>query len=174
MRHLKTWGDTLLQRIDLGFWYKIGETIHPLTELFGVQKISDINFKLYFAKAEIEAMLPQMYSSHASAVEFIGVLDQFLNINDTNRELLAWETLLISRAATKFETAFKAELGTQPCYHVTPKGGYNVDILTLGAQALFPADLITLVPNLEYDIDQAGKCLAFEICSYSRQLPGSG
>ena len=46
---------------------------------------------------------------------------------------------------------------------MTPKGGYDVDILTLAPKNAFPPNLLQKVPEAKYDITECAKALAFEL-----------
>lgn len=157
----------LMLRIDLGFWYKAGEVIHPLTELSGEKRLGDIFAPIFFAQDHLKyVLLQQVRSSFNYGMQLSDILEKYLNEADVNKfdtVISSWDVGRIAKAAQQFETALKAELSIAPSYIVTPKGGYNVDILTLAPALVFPPDLIKLVPESQHDVAQAAKCMAFEI-----------
>lgn len=152
-----------MQRIDLSYWYSLGESLHPLTQLNGERKLIDILLLLMDANKTIDQLIPNLTASYANALKLKDKLKPYLEEEDYSKLIESWEVYGIADAAKQFETALKAELSIAPSYHVTPKGGYNVDILTLAPQKLFPEDMLTLVPDCEYDVKELGKCLAFEV-----------
>ena len=65
--------------------------------------------------------------------------------------------------AREFETVLKSVLANLPVYIITPKGGFDVDVLTLEPHKAFHSLLLTLIPEAKYDVEQAAKCLAFDV-----------
>ncbi len=156
-------------RISLSYLYKLSERFHPLTHLQGEQKLSDIFLELILAHDTLkELFTSSVYTfrtSRQSAENLFALLKKYES--PTNEQLggtiARWEIITISKAAQAFEMALNDELATMPAYLVTPKGGYDVNVLTLAPETLFPPDLVTLIPETKYDVEQAAKCLAFEV-----------
>lgn len=68
------------------------------------------------------------------------------------------------RQATKLRAVLQAELAVQAVYYLWPKRAYDVNLLADRAVSLFSPDLREwFTENELQDIDQAGKCLAFEV-----------
>lgn len=67
-------------------------------------------------------------------------------------------------AAREFEVVFAAELETTDTYYVSEKGIYSTNRLIESAERVFSADVLAeLSPQAIFDIQQAGKCLAFDL-----------
>lgn len=118
---------------------------------------------LWSASNHLNDLFPLLRSSLSNARTLNQNLAAHLENPDFEKQLEGWEIHLIAEAARNFEITLKAELNIAPAYLVTPKGGYNVDILTLAPSQAFHPDLLTLVPEAKYDVEQAAKCMAFEV-----------
>lgn len=158
-------GNESLFRIDLSYWYKTGETIHPLTEISGDVPLREIWPQLFFAHQRLEDLISsnRLHSSFAHAVELLNTLNRYMNREDFDATVSNFETHIISSNAQKFETTFNAELSVAPSYIITPKGAYDVNILTLAPNMAFPSELSDLVPEAKYDMKEAARCIAFEV-----------
>ena len=66
-------------------------------------------------------------------------------------------------AAIDLEKSLKNELAIQPTYLVTAKGGYDINLLTVQPQSIFPVQLLKAYPKLEYDVTQCSLALAFSL-----------
>jgi len=73
------------------------------------------------------------------------------------------DTYSVTNALTNFEAVLTAEMNVCDTYFVTKKRGYDTSDLITQAEVLFPAELATKAPEAVPDIQQAGKCIAFEI-----------
>jgi len=69
----------------------------------------------------------------------------------------------ITQALTAFEAVLGAELSLSPAYLVTQKAGFDTAILIENGMACFPNDLWVKAPDAVADLQQATKCLAFEV-----------
>ena len=157
-----------MRRIDLSYFYTTGELIHPLTTFLGDKIWGHIWHIIYEAYYRIDAMIEtgQLRSSYLSAKKLLSELSPYINPvieeGDFNKNIEAWRIKEIARCAYEFKISYTAELAIEPVYIVTPKGGYDVNVLTLYPEQAFPHDLTTLIEKTKYDVEQAGKCLAFE------------
>jgi hypothetical protein len=71
--------------------------------------------------------------------------------------------LSITSALTDFEAVFGAEIAGLPLYGVTRKAGYDLPTLIGNGAACFPAELPSKAPEALPDLQQATKCIAFEL-----------
>lgn len=156
-----------MKRIFLGIFYKLNQVIHPLTDLAKNKQKPNILSLIEEAYHLLEALYAnkesflQLKSSHQSASRLYGHLDTYLSLEDSNRT--PDKIKEISDEAKAFEIAFVDELSAQPAYLVTPKGGYSLDTILSSPEKLFHNDLLSYVPAVQDDIEQAAKCLAFEV-----------
>lgn len=163
-------GDTLMKRIGLGYIYRINERLHPLTQWEGEKGILDVYSEILSARSLLEEIFNSgnfygLKTCGPIAGRFYALLGNYSNptTEQLKTKISASEIKIIAQTAITFETALVEEFGILPSYLVTPKGGYSIDVLTMTPQDLFPADLLDLVPDAKYDIEQAAKCLAFEV-----------
>jgi hypothetical protein len=84
---------------------------------------------------------------------------------DTNKDRLLdfMDTYSVTNALVTFEAVLTAEMNVCKAYFVIKKRGYDVSDLVSQAEVLFPPELRAKVPEAIPDIQQAGKCIAFEI-----------
>lgn len=153
-------------KVDLTYIYELSNT---LSSILYINEPNIENLRL--VKIHIEALLGNsIYTYHLLAckknaesyLEYISfLLNRSQEKNDKN---LSQEDISKLRLlAYLFEVALKSAFTTSPVYMITPKGGFDVDILTDMPALLFPENLLTLVPKAKHDVEQAAKCLAFEI-----------
>ena len=128
---------------------------------------------MFFAVYDVYSLLRELFSadslfklrsSRATADRLYLLIEPYANPKneDFQKIISEWDVKTIADAAKGFETAITDELPILPSYIVTPKGAFSVDSLTLSPIELFPADLLQFIPQASYDVEQAGKCLAFE------------
>jgi hypothetical protein len=89
-----------------------------------------------------------------SRVEAAPTSDERLSFHDV------WP---ITNALTAFEAVLGAELALVPLYVVTPKAGFDTAILIEAGANCFPTEIWAKAPEALPDLQQATKCLAFEL-----------
>lgn len=167
-----------MQKIDGYYLYRLGAALHPLSELRyesewekNPQTYRDAYFPLVAAETALDEFLHrsvfQVRSCLQKGVELLNrvrVLKQRLVEAETPDAYIdmadAWP---IQNALTDFEAAVSSELGVSNVYLVTKKGGYDTTDLIENGQALFQAVLARKVPDAIADIEQATRCIAFEL-----------
>jgi hypothetical protein len=78
--------------------------------------------------------------------------------------LLAARKAAITDIARKLNGTLASELNVAQAYHVTRKGAFNLALLVKDATAIFSDEVQAGMDSDEqYDIIQAGRCLAFEV-----------
>ena len=63
----------------------------------------------------------------------------------------------------EFTSAFTSEIAFTNLYVVFQKRGYNPTALLNNASVLFPDDLLKKVPKVTLDVQEVGRCIAFEL-----------
>jgi hypothetical protein len=167
-----------MQRIDLFGFYRLGEYVHPATELrkppltISVIGAADIflrilveppheplPLKLSIASAlellEKHSDLGQRYGSRIlGSAESKPGEDVFFNAAMEGAE----------RAARDFEAVLEKELLATHAYFVSPKGAYDTSILLERAEAAITESFLHLLPeHAIQDFREAGRCLALEV-----------
>jgi len=77
------------------------------------------------------------------------------------------EVNAMQEARAEFETVIRNELAVADVYFVTRKGAYDAYSLIATGEVLCSSDLGIKVPPAIVEIREAGKCLAFELCTAS-------
>lgn len=158
-------------RIDLSYIYDLSKSIYPLTFL-RYNKDHDRIFADVLSAFGMLPIIQNTYNLRSSwdAIEKLkDLLAAYLTKHLENREKGEQTEVDINQlnqiadTALELELLLKSEFAIQPAYLVTPKGGYDVDILTLSPKAAFPPNLLQKVPEAEYDITECAKALAFEL-----------
>jgi hypothetical protein len=158
-----------LQPISLPYVYNLASALKPLHSIAYDTPLKDSLWILLTAESELEAFLyGSVYSRTLKATAMPGsVLLQAIKklTTDANKDRLLhfMDTYSVSNALTAFETVLTAEMNVCNAYFVTKKRGYDTSDLITQAESLFPPELITKAPEAIPDIQQAGKCIAFEI-----------
>ena len=161
----------IVLRINLSHIYDLSKSIYPLTFL-RYNKDHDRIFADANYAYQMLTYIPNMYNLRSSwdAVERLKnllaiYLTEYLENNKKGEQTDADINQLeqIADTALELELLLRSEFAIQPSYLVTPKGGYDVDILTSTPKDAFPPNLLQKVPEAEYDITECAKALAFEL-----------
>jgi hypothetical protein len=82
---------------------------------------------------------------------------------DAAASLGPFEVYALTSAANKFEAVLAAELGVTALYVVTKKSGFDTSDLIGNGEVFFPPDLAAKVPEAVKDVQEATKCIAYEL-----------
>lgn len=127
-----------------------------------------------FALSEAEDQLEGLF--HPKAIYFQALRGAFADGNvlyeaikkltthpDPARKMDFFDVYSVINALDNFEPVLKAELRAADAYFVSKKGGYDtIDLITRG-DVLFPGGFADKVPEAVRDVQEAGRCLAFEL-----------
>lgn len=122
---------------------------------------------VWLANHQLQSLLGQslykdsLVTSRMDALNFGDALQKI--IDSPGQNLDAWKYLEMKSARDKFKTVFLAELATLPAYFVRQKPPYNTSSLLDHGESLMPSELLSKVPTAIFDVQEAGKCLAFEL-----------
>ena len=78
-------------------------------------------------------------------------------------ELGSWEINFIQNVYTKFETILISELQSISSYIVTRKAGFDIASMVDAGKVFFSTELEVKVPSAIPDLEQAMRCIAFEV-----------
>jgi hypothetical protein len=158
-------------RISISYFYDIGANFRPLKNLKPGVKLSDVWMDLYSAETavnglhSIDWLAGALRPSYALGFELSKALSEVKTRVGWDAELTAQDVYTISSALAAYEPVLRADLSVIDAYFVTRKSGYDTLSLIQNAEVLFPDDLSTKVPAAVHDIREAGRCLAFELCT---------
>ena len=161
--------DSPVLRISLPYLYDLSAALKPLNNIRFESPIKDWMYVLLNAESELQAFLyGSVYSqtlkaSMAPGGALLQAIKKLTADPNKDRNLDFIDTYSISNALATFEAVLSAEMNVCNAYFVTKKRGYDITDLIKETEVLFPDDLKTKVPEAIFDIQQAGKCIAFEI-----------
>jgi hypothetical protein len=114
---------------------------------------------------ETQWLFPAIRSSWMLGSSLRKALAETLADPNLDRNLTPLETARITSALTAFEPVLRADLSVADAYFVTRKGAFDSLVLIFNAEELFPAAMASKVPDAVREVREAGKCLAFEVCT---------
>jgi hypothetical protein len=106
---------------------------------------------------------PYLRASNQSGQNLLNAIKDETNGLDFQRKMNPFALAHIRNLFAEYKTNLQAELGILAAYFVNQQGGFDILSLLFFAQNLFPADLGNKVPEAMFDVEQAGKCLAYEV-----------
>lgn len=169
-----SWGKKPVQPVDPAFLFETGDAARSLTRLSeGMERI-DAWIILNATRGAIYSCVYQsVYSEHfrhpliSSAHSIISKLDNLMAIlfpsEGLGRDLAQWEIAPLQNDYAKFETILLSELQSISSYIVTRKGGFDIATMVNAGRVFFSKELIAKVPDALSDLDQAMRCIAFEV-----------
>jgi hypothetical protein len=98
----------------------------------------------------------------------LGINSESVLDSDTDVTISSYRLNVVTERAKEFETVLANELPGLATYVVSPKGIYATDDLISHAEMHVPEKCRSILsPKAAEDIQQAGKCLAFEVATAS-------
>jgi hypothetical protein len=156
-------------RVSLPYIFELCARLDALSTLPNSAKVGDLFIPLITAATAIGELYgagslygPYLRSSVASASQLNESINHITTKN-WDDDVTFYEIANVKSRYTTFRTAFTAELGILNCYFVTQKGGYDMLSLLAWGENLFPTDLYSKVPEAQFDVREAGRCLAYEL-----------
>lgn len=154
-------------QVDPMYLYSLGYAIHPLSELRADADFKQWLIPLYFAQSSLEGLLGnsvyQLRTSQTAGRKLMGVLQELTK--DPNREenIGFYEAYQVTTGVTEFEHVLTAEFGISNLYLVQKMRGYDTTEFIQNGVVTFPPDLSVKVPEAVSDLNQATKCIAFDL-----------
>lgn len=158
-------------RISLSYPYDLGSCFYRLRrELREGEPLASVRYHLSEAEEHLGGLFhPKAIYAHAlrGAYQHGNALYEAikkLTIDaDQTRLLDFFDVYSVLTALDQFETVVRAELHATDAYFVSKKGGYDTIDLITQAEVLFPDDLPAKAPEAVRDIQEAGRCIAYEL-----------
>lgn len=179
MLQLASWGGTRgidpMIRINGHYLYEVGAQITPLGEIQAGMALDDAYIPLLVAEGGLRPFvfesvfkLKTSFQSGSELISRVKALkdrceNAFANGKAKQETVSQLDVYSLHNALNKFQAVVGAELNLSPIYLISQIGAYDTDRLVSGGEALFPGDLIMKVPEAIGDVQQATKCLAFEL-----------
>lgn len=158
-------------RISLTYLYDLGVSFSRLREeLREGRPLSEVRYVLSEAEDDLGTLFhPQAIYAYAlrgsshDATMLFEAIKKITTQPDQTRPLDFLDVFSIKNALEKFETVLRAEMRAADAYFVSKKGGYDTTDIITRAEVLFPDDLTLKAPEAVVDIQEAGKCIAYEL-----------
>nr|WP_321439312.1 hypothetical protein [uncultured Hyphomonas sp.] len=158
-------------RVDLAYIYDLSARFDTLRNLQAGGPLGEHWIDLYIGKYNLEELYTSSVfsaafrASRGPAGNLLTELDSLLtrHENDPNAVLAFSDISLIHRHLEDVQTILRAELSSADGYLVTPLGAYDASTLLARPEAAWPSDLLAKVPSVLSDVQDAGKCLAFQL-----------
>jgi hypothetical protein len=167
-------GDGDVKETNLNIFYQLGRSLAVFDEkLLTNIKISEISIQIFDAnewlrqfvnETEVYAAFPK--DTRASAKSLQNKTFSLLNActNNHERRVLQSEVSEIVIELREFEASFDREHRSLMVFTVTPKGIYDTSMLLTSPENKFPDKIRPfLAAEMLYDLQQAARCLAFDI-----------
>ena len=161
-------GGTMI-RISLAYIYNLATWFEALAALKAGDQVSVHWFSLFFAQSGLENFLnhsvfsKEIRTSRQAAIDLLQSIKQLSEASNPERPIEAHEVSSIQYNYNQWKIIALAEMETLNAHFVTQKRGYDSMALISYAEVIFPPDLSVKVPEAIPDIQQAGKCIAFEL-----------
>jgi hypothetical protein len=122
---------------------------------------------LYIAQNSLEAFLVnsvyQLRTCRQAGQQLLQAIKSLTADTERQEPLSFMEAYRVTSALSEFENVLNAEFGMMNLYFVGKKRGYDTTDLIENGMSLFPPDLFSKVPESALDINQATRCIAFEL-----------
>lgn len=155
-------------RLDVSYFYRASLALDALRHIQDGQKLSDIWLNLYRVNDALRSVLAasvltSTIRSSRAAGEYLstGLLALMgANVGDVYTPAQRWD--IIARL-DQFDTVLRSELAVADVYIIADKPPFStLDLISQG-RTLFPEEVAWQVPDAVGDLDDAGRCLAFEL-----------
>lgn len=166
-----------MQRVNEFNFYELAKSIHPLLQLtdkstfileWGTLWDARVAINSIFAVRPLNvcarAASDLQNAINAAVPENWDDLTAQLSRSNATTTFSPWQVATIQRAAREFETVLAAECQVLDTYFVSKKGAFSTADLVDNAHHHIPPSIREQLPELtKGDIDQAGKCIAFDL-----------
>lgn len=169
---LPIWG-VCMQPIDGSYLYNIGKAVRPLSDLDEKSVLASSWLYLYVAHSELSTFIDHSVYVHVirqsreRATELIVLLKELSDKaakEEHKTDLLGqWDAYRLHQAVSAFETVIAAEFRVTPIFLITPKRGYDLNVLLSTGHTMFPDDFSTKIPEAALDAVLGARCLALEM-----------
>ena len=156
-----------MNRVNGSSLIQLGEVLHGLSQVEAEQSIGKNARPLSSGKLMLSQFLGndplfQLRVSRQKGQELLRCLESLTHKN-WNDELAPVDVAELSRLVDEFQMIVKEELGIANLYLVSRKRGYSTEALIESPSDIFPPSLLEHVPDAAHDVQQVGRCLAFEV-----------
>jgi hypothetical protein len=164
-----------VKRLNLQQVYMLGRRLGAISDISSETRLRAVALDIYWAKDALNEIIkepsPLLDVSRRAAGNLIAAIDKLLpadfsTVFDKEREdiRLAYSGYDIKKKLEEFESVLSNEMPGVPSFLVSKKGIYSTDDLIFRAESHFPPSVLSHVSEqTRWDVNEAGKCLAFEV-----------
>lgn len=163
-----------MKATNLSVFYQLGASITYLVDHVNIgDKAGELHLQIFNPcqwlvrfRTESSELEDTFKDTCAAAEGFITMIHGWMDSipKDWNRLVTQDEVQGLYFWKDKFEEAFEREHRNLDVFTVTPKGLYNTRLLINAPVRQFPERLRIVLPQqMSYDVEQAGRCLAFDL-----------
>lgn len=167
-------GSSNVQQVDPAFLFENGDASRAVRRITKGDSRIDVWLALNTSIGAIDSCVYQsIYREHFHApllnassqvIDLCNKLMSKLYPNEGEGEdLEPWEINTLQSAYTKFETILISELQALASYIVTRKAGFDITAMVDAGKVFFSKDAEVKVPSAIPDLEQAMRCIAFEV-----------
>jgi hypothetical protein len=170
-------GSIGVQKIDGNYLYQVGSQIHPLSSFSAFRvggtatTLDEAHYPIIVAERALEPLLTRSVFRLRTSLQAGEVL--LFTIRNIKAKILAApdrtiameiaDIFEVQSVLSNFEAVLGAELGQLPLYVVTQKAGFDTATLIERGAWCFPTDVLVKVPESIPDLEQATRCIAYEL-----------
>lgn len=163
-----------MQKVDPAFLFKSGDAARAVRRIMDGQDRFEVWLNLNTTVNAIDSCVYQsIYREHFHGPLFNAAtkvtetaqryMAKLFPQEGEGEALAGWEVTQIQSAYTKFETILISELQSISSYIVTRKAGFDIAAMVDAGKVFFSTDLEAKVPSAIPDLEQAMRCIAFEV-----------
>lgn len=158
----------VMVRLDLSYFYRLGEVFVSLRAVGEDIEMLEVWSKLYAGQEALRTLYNDptvqhaLRSSRVRADELHEVLNRFTS-REFSEEFSRFDKANLIGKLDAFEVVLQSDLAVADGYFVTDKAPYNALSLISNGATLFPESTVSKVPIAMQDLENAGRCLAFEL-----------
>lgn len=160
-----------MERMSVAYWCRVTARISDVLRLEPATPFEDAYPPLAAMAGTIQATyhpdgLVKLTISVLAGVDLFKVIDAMAKDSTRTSPLTVEEIGLLRKVASDYRTVLEAELESLDAYYVAPKAAFSTKALTDNADVGLgvPAEMLARLPaEAKLDIQQGGRCLAFEL-----------
>lgn len=157
-------------RISIPYVYTLHEALMALEAIKQGDTCGQHLYAIFNADSLLDQFLNKSLWSSALRVCRQPGLDLLVQIRGlfgdevkSEAEFEYWRVVNMQQQLSRFKAVMEAEFMTTASYLVTARRGYDVATLIETAEVIFPSELMLKVPDTQFDLREAGKCIAFDL-----------
>lgn len=163
-----------MQQVDPAYLFETGDASRLIKRVKSSQDRVETYLALTRASDSIRqiiyASIYKDYFHYPLINSAQNVIDRIQNLmtklfpdDGEGEDINEWEVQSLHTLYNKYETILISELQSITMYIVTRKSGFEVSSMVTDGKVFFAPDLETKVPDAIYDLQQAMRCIAFEL-----------